>query len=350
VRKLDMILLSARANQNEPIGETGKAKLKVWRMQMELYARIAMYLAKEVDGLEILKGPMLQSFYPNGWLRVSRDLDMVVLTEAGLWHACEALERLGCVLLRATFIQHHSQLICSVHWAAPSQFPYDCHRHNFEISPILVFGDFISTACLTANEATHLLPAQRQILSILDEWHQRPFCARDAIDAQLVWEALSFEQRLSLKKFCKKIGLGIAWRNLCRKAGQMGLELGLEKFTIADYLTTTLKHYIAPLRTPFRALISRHHHFSPNTTTNVLNSWFASLSAERFLAAGSPVAGIRLNCPNQRLPKDRIFFLPSKQFSYVLCPIGVFALSPSSLIDDGFYQRAQQHFECGVFS
>lgn len=176
------LVMSVAARAGVPLGSGSRDEIARARARVDGYRRIAAD-CRRFFGARMVKGPSVARLYPADLTRSMSDLDLVVPDEGALWDAVAhladryELEEMDV----AVFGDPVRHLVVAPYWAADD--PLLDRPLHVDLSTFAFYGDPQSVPIRTT------LPLHQTVadlLSLAEERFQRPFNAKDVIDAALL--------------------------------------------------------------------------------------------------------------------------------------------------------------------
>ncbi|WP_159031264.1 hypothetical protein [Streptomyces acidiscabies] len=301
--RLPHLLISAAAREGVPLGTGTRDELRRARARADRYADLYDAVRAAVPGVRITKGPSVARWYPPDLLRPVGDLDLGCETEDELWRAARTVaERAPVEDIDLALTRHEDRTDVTLALKWPSEDELLDQPHSVELSTVAFPGDLDGTV-----PPRFALPADQilaDLLSLAEERFQRPFTAKDTVDALMILTYRPPDPTTLAE---------------AAEAHLLAPEL-LELLTLVqDGAQTPLDGFCTPLRAPAAAERARRDatsrpHGTPHDTTTV----------DGRLDAGLPVAGLRLN--RRRSPVDRAVRHDTDGVSLLRTPLADFLL------------------------
>lgn len=223
--KLAAILLTTWRQEGKALQPAHEAELAAHRKRAARYEASLTVVEATTSAVYPIKGARIASLYPAGIEREFRDLDLVAQSAEAAWDAVHALRREGWevegfALMR---VEGEDRPIIELERpveADPEQFPDQIHLAAVAF-PGYVWGGVPARASL-AGEGRGASRAF-DVLRVVAERLERPYAARDTVDAAVLTHVAGQEEAERLWALLDELGLWPEWRELAARVREAGL-------------------------------------------------------------------------------------------------------------------------------
>lgn len=221
---LRVVMASALLGEGVALEDAIVEEVEAWAAQIERYRSLHDELRGLRPDIEVQKGFELQDLYPRGWIRDCGDLDVTVRRRADVWECVRWLRARGwdCVGFSLVRCPETIEVVVGLQKAVPE--PIVEGRQMVEIASIDFAGNSGTVpvrSCLPGGERPS--SPVRHLLALVEEHFERPFGARDALDAQLLMGRLGPGDAERLDALLTTLRLWPEWRHLVATMRRRGL-------------------------------------------------------------------------------------------------------------------------------
>ena len=223
--KLTAILLSTWRREGKALQPEHEAELAAHRDRAARYRASLAVVEAATSGVYAVKGRRIAAAYPAGIERESRDLDLVARSVEAAWDAVDALrgegwEVEGFALMR---VQGEDRPILELERPVesdPGQLA-DLIHFSAIAFPGHVWGGVPARATLA--EQGPGAGRAFDLLRVVAERLERPFAARDVVDAAILTQVAGQADAEHLWALLDELGLWPEWRELAGRVRKAGL-------------------------------------------------------------------------------------------------------------------------------
>jgi hypothetical protein len=218
--KLTAILLSTWKRDGKTLPPPWEAELAAHRDRAERYAETLAIVEAAADVYPV-KGARIASAYPRGVERESGDLDLVARSVDDAWRAVDALRPHGWTIEGFALLRIRGEDRPIIELERPQENDLDRVHLATVAFPGHVWGG-ISPRAVVEGEgraAGHAF----DLLRVVAERLERPFAARDVVDAAVLTHATGQEEAERLWALLDEFTLWPEWRELARRVDEVGL-------------------------------------------------------------------------------------------------------------------------------
>jgi hypothetical protein len=331
-------LVSAWKLNGRALGPALHYELEFHRARNERYARV-LSDAQSFARVTVPKAPVLWRLYPSGLVRQTTDLDMLTRTEEELWQVVSRLVgfdwSVEALTVQEADGRRHFDVVLTREHDDPLQFRAD----RVEVTTLAHVGDFRGVPRLAAAAVADADPRALSLLMLTLEGVHRPFGARDLVDGSLLlravddaavaWFMAKVTELRVVHEWCQLRGLirridpivervpSVPERKYALVRGRRALAHAAANRNPARALTSTVQ----------RALFSERE---TRLTRRAKLSVVRRLSAERVLAQGLPIFGLRVD--EKTTVTGLAELRPAGRLVDAVTPVGRYVLSPTDLI------------------
>ncbi|MFH9089301.1 hypothetical protein [Streptomyces sp. NPDC017673] len=195
--RLGGTVCSLAAVEGARLGRLGEALLAAEHARRAEYGRLAD-LARGCGRAEVLKGAALERLYPEGVLRSSRDVDLLMPDEDAMWRAVAAVAASRPVdEARVSMIESPGRRDWAVALNWPSPESDLDHPYAVEFFTAAFVGDHATVPLRPGRPDDPLLAG---LLLIAEELFQQPPRGRDLVDTALLLAAVPEAERGALHR------------------------------------------------------------------------------------------------------------------------------------------------------
>ena len=221
--KLRTVLLSAWQAEGRRLEASHEHELDEHRARARRYA-VAARLAQSAGSVYAIKGARIAAAYPPGFVRESRDLDLVAATSADAWSIARALLPGGWDVALFALMRVDGNDLPILQLERPFEGEYvvgDSIHLSAVALPGYVWGG-ISPRARLEGEGIAAGPAY-DLLRLAAERLEREFAARDVVDAAVLLAGAAEEDREALRRLLDDLRLWPEWDELARRVARSGL-------------------------------------------------------------------------------------------------------------------------------
>lgn len=211
-------LFSAWASDGRPVTLTMSAVIEEEVGRLRRAAATSNVLAASHPDVVVLKGESIAGLYPSDVIRETRDLDMFVPTLPELWKVGRDLIAAGYVVvgltLRKSAGSPNALLVLERHrgpWGWPDRVELGTQMFTGDV-PVVPPQAIVTTSS----------PAVRNIILLTEERFQRPYIARDFVDAIVLLRSLSASEWSDLRTTVLHLGVAPELAELLSSLRQLG--------------------------------------------------------------------------------------------------------------------------------
>lgn len=338
--KLGVTLLSAFAAAGRALTAEQEVEVGHHRDRVERYRAAWKEIHAVAPNAYRVKGDEIAQWYPEGVLRPSSDLDVVIRDPAQLWAAAQRMVELGWDIGALTIVANRD--------GGEPDILLECQiRGDHEE----IFGIYFGVELRTVDIPTSVRqPAYRvpdpegsplaaNTIALLAERWERQFTSRDRLDLALLVSRYTEADQKALVDALTQTGMWPEWRELSHEIDRLGWLPDLRVLRAAGAQNTTptrakrIAHGVRLWGHPVRALAYLAQ-ITIDTDRGKLADAMASfvgrrIGAQRVLGLGVPVFGVPLPDPPGP-PPDRLSLVRRGRHLVASSPLGEFLLVTGS--------------------
>jgi len=346
--KLGITLLSAFAAAGRALTAEQEVEVGHHRDRIERYRAAWKEIQSAAPDAYRVKGDEIARFYPDGVLRPSSDLDVVLRDPAQLWAAAQRMVASGWEIGALTVVKSRD--------GGEPDILLECQiRGDHEE----IFGIYFGVELRTVDIPTSIRqPAFRvpdpeasplavNTIALLAERWERQFTSRDRLDLALLVSRYTDADQQALANALTKTEMWPEWRELSREIGRLGWlpDLPVLRAAEAQYKTPVhakrIAHGARLWGHPLRALAYLAQITVDADRGKVADAIAATIGrrigAQRVLGLGVPVFGVPLPDPPGERP-DRLSLVRRGRHLVAVTPLGEFLLVTGSCQEDWIEQ------------
>lgn len=336
--KLVMTLLSAFEATGRPLTPEQREELGKYRDRIERYRAAWKEVHAVAPDAYRVKGEEIAQFYPEGVIRPSSDLDVVIRDPAQLWAAALRMVELGWDIGALTIVESRT--------GDGPDILVEAQRYGDES----FFGVYYGVELRTVDIPTSVRQPAYQVpdpagsplavntIALLAERWEREFTSRDRLDLALLVSRYSEADQAALVIALTEVEMWPEWRELSSEIAKLGWLPDLEVLRAAErkHYPTRAKRLAHGLRLwghPLRAMAFVAQSTVDEDRGKVADA-FASfvgnyIGARRVYGLGVPVFGVPLPEPPDGRP-DRLSLVRRGRHLVASSPVGEFLLVTGS--------------------
>jgi hypothetical protein len=338
--KLAVTLLSAFAAAGRTLTAEQDVELGHHRDRIERYRAAWKEIHAVAPNAYRVKGDEIAKFYPDGVLRPSSDLDVVIRDPAQLWAAAQRMVELGWEIGALTVVENRD--------GGDPDILLECQiRGDHEE----IFGVYFGVELRTVDIPTSVRqPAYRvpdpqgsplaaNTIALLAERWERQFTSRDRLDLALLVARYTEADQKALVQALIQTEMWPEWRELSHEIGRLGWLPPLPVLRAAEqqYKTPTrtrrIAHGVRLWAHPLRAaayLAQATIDTDRGKLADAMASFVGNrIGAQRVFGLGVPVFGVPLPDPPGE-PPDKLGLVRRGRHLVATTPLGEFLLVTGS--------------------
>lgn len=305
-RKMLPTLLSAWRTEGRAFSSPLEVELDLHARRRETYERLADELLA-IAPVKMLRGLGIARLYPPGLVRQLNDLDCLLPTNAELWAVARRLVATGWTVMTLTLLRVEGELCAMLRLERPAPDPFLIEPEAVELATVGLVGDLWSVPSRRLVGLRELGTPPGDVLMLAAEGLERPYHARDVLDAVLLLEALDERDLGRVRAELERYELWRPWLALARRLRSLDLvPRGRESLTIGgeprEASLRRARHVGRRLLRPGLAAVAYGQRALTTGRGGPLGraaqaSIHRLASPDRVLAAGLPVFGLQVDGP-----------------------------------------------------